>query len=120
MPGRQMSLMKRIEDLVCIPLMYWVRLRALPPDRAAQTHRTPMQRLACGREVLDPAALTITHPHFLKASTVGEWAQIPRTHGTEPDRRCRPCSRSPECLRSLRRCTAPDIDVTRCRENGDI
>ncbi|EPT05656.1 hypothetical protein FOMPIDRAFT_1044973 [Fomitopsis schrenkii] len=45
-----MSLMRRIEDLVCIPLMYW--------------------RLACGVEVLDPAALTITHPQFLKGPIV--------------------------------------------------
>ncbi|KZT73126.1 hypothetical protein DAEQUDRAFT_507764 [Daedalea quercina L-15889] len=45
-----MSLMKRIEDLVCIPLMYW--------------------RLACGSEVLDPAASTFTHPQFLKGPVV--------------------------------------------------
>ncbi|KAH9928644.1 uncharacterized protein B0H18DRAFT_1117837 [Fomitopsis serialis] len=44
------SLMKRIEDLLCIPLMYW--------------------RLACDGEVLDPTASTITHPHFLNGPIV--------------------------------------------------
>jgi len=45
-----MSLMKRIEDLLCIPLMYW--------------------RLACDGEVLDPTASTIVHPHFLKGPII--------------------------------------------------
>lgn len=46
-----------------------------------------IQRLACGIEVLDPAALTITHPQFLKGPTVGEGDALSPHARTEPDRR---------------------------------
>ncbi|KAH9838398.1 uncharacterized protein C8Q71DRAFT_527841 [Rhodofomes roseus] len=61
-----MSLMKRIEGMLCIPLMYW--------------------RLACDGEVLDPAISTLTHPQFLKGSSVGERAAVPHKFRCTPIR----------------------------------